>query len=152
MKYTNLSLLPPSTSPAGASYWLNLNRSQRANGPLRQPMQVSFLGTEKWGEGTDQTQATAQLYSCVPYFPHSVERSPSKSLMKMHEIYCPPGVSGVTKPQTQLHGLLSPSQSSFPKGNNTCPKAPPATATSLNLHLPGADSKSQKRIDFSRER
>lgn len=57
-----------------------------------------------------------------------------------------------TKPQTPLHRLLSPSQSSFPKGNNTCPKAPPATATSLNLQLPGADGKSQKRSDFSRER
>lgn len=72
--------------------------------------------------------------------------------MKIHELYCPPGAYGVTKPQTQLHWLLSPSQSSFPKGNNTCPKSPPAMASSLNLQLPRADSKSQKRTDFSRER
>lgn len=67
-------------------------------------------------------------------------------------VYCPPGVSGVTEPPTQLHGLLSPSQSSFPKGSHTWPTAPPAAAAALNLQLPGADRGPQKPADFSRER
>lgn len=151
-KYPSLSLLLP--APAGGSHWLN--RSLRARDTLRQPMLARVLGTEPRGggyRGAPGKEPSSQE-SCFPDFPHlvQVEIRHSKSQMKIQELYSPPGAYGVTKPQTQLHWLLSPSWSSFPKGNNTCPKSPPAMASSLNLQLPGADSKSQKRTDFSRER
>lgn len=119
-------------------------------------MLARVLGTEPRGggyRGAPGKEPSSQE-SCFPDFPHlvQVEIRHSKSQMKIQELYSPPGAYGVTKPQTQLHWLLSPSWSSFPKGNNTCPKSPPAMASSLNLQLPGADSKSQKRTDFSRER
>ena len=44
---TSTSSPAPSTSPAGASHWLNPNGSQRARGPLRQLMQISFLEKEQ---------------------------------------------------------------------------------------------------------
>lgn len=142
--------LSPSSLPAGASHWLNPHRSWRTRGDP-----VSWAQSRK-EEGTQRTPGKqhSPRWWWFPYFPHlvQVEIGPSQTLMKIHELYCPLGGYGVTKPQTQLHRLLSPSQSSFPKGNNTCPKSPPATATSLNPQLPGADSKSQKRVDFSRER
>lgn len=141
MKHTNLSLLPSSTSLPGQV-------EARGQGPCRL---VSWAPSRV--EDTDQTWANSiALFMCSLFPTLGTGGNEPFQWMKMHEIYCPPGVSGVTKPQTQLHGLLSPSQSSFPRGNNTCPKAPPAVATSLNLQLPGADSKSQKHIDFSRER
>lgn len=149
-------LSPPSRHlSTGASHWLNPSGSQKAERPMEAAREGQFLGHRAGRRRAPlRPGPTAQRCSRFPYFPYlaPVEIRHSQSQMKIHEIYCPLGVSGVTQPQTQLHGLLSPSQSSFPKGNNTWPKAPPATATSLNLQLPGADSKSQKRTDFSRER
>lgn len=106
------------------------------------------------GKGTEEPWATAQLCSCFPSCPHvvQVEMRHSTTPMEIQGIYCPPGVSGVTEPPTQLHGLLSPSRSSFPKGSHTWPTAPPAAAVALNLQLPGADRGPQKPADFSRER
>ena len=121
----HINLFPtPSTSPAGASHWLNPNGSQRARGPLRQLMQISFLEKEWLRPGQ-----TAQLYSCVPYFPHlvQVEMSHSKSQMKMHEIYCPPGVSGVKlNPKRHSIGFCHLPRAHFQKEITPAPK----------LHLP----------------
>lgn len=81
------------TSPAGASHWLNPSGSQRPKSPTEAARAGQALG-HRAGRRLPTTLGPAVwLYSCLPYFLLSVqvEIRHSKSQMKIHEIYCPPG-------------------------------------------------------------
>lgn len=133
---TNPSLYPASLhSPVGAFHWPNPNGSQWEVEPTEVTRAGQFRGHRaEWRRPQSESGPTAMHYSCCPSFPDLVQveiRHP-QSQMKVHEIYCPPGVSRVTKPYIQLHWFLSPFQNSFPKGSNTCPKTPPAACSHLS--------------------
>lgn len=66
--WPSLSLVPPSTSAAGASHWPNPNGSCRAKRPWRQPTQAGDSGTTG-GKGAEEPWAHSVaplMFSILP--------------------------------------------------------------------------------------